>query len=171
MVKRPKTVNRSYGLKNQLFVGGLLALGLLAGCSGIKTFPNTLDKNLHVHTETDSGSLFSGVRTAVDIYRVNADCRTEYEGTVQLREPNVEIGIPAGRASYLVFVFANSSFFGSSGKISYNTLLTPRSGRHYKIKVRYKDDIYNVTIQEMKSGKALGREVERRELSTCKVRR
>ncbi len=165
MFKRLKTVNRSYGLKSQHLVGGLLALGLLVGCSGIKTFPNTLDKNLHVQTETDSG-----VRTAVDIYRVNADCHTEYEGTVQLRESNVEIGIPAGRASYLVFVFANSSFFGTSGKISYNTLLTPRSGRHYKIKVRYKDDIYNVTIQEMKRGKVSVREMERRELGACKRR-
>ena len=170
LMKRPVTGNRFYGPRNRHLVGGLLALGLLAGCSGIKTYPNTLDKNLHVHTETDSGSFFSSVRTAVDIHRVNADCHTEYEGTIQLREPNAQIGIPANRASYLVFVFARSSFWSNtSGQMTYNTLLKPRSGHHYDINVHYKDDIYNVTIQEIGPGKASGREVERRELNACKM--
>ena len=69
----------------------LLAYSFLAGCSGIKTYQNTLDKNLHIKTETYSGSMFSKVRAAVDIYRVDADCKTEYEGTVQLKNPSVVV--------------------------------------------------------------------------------
>ena len=51
---------------------------LLAGCFGSKTYPNTLDKNLRVHTATDSGSWFSRVRAAVDIHRVGDDCTLDY---------------------------------------------------------------------------------------------
>ena len=97
---------------------------LLAGCFGSKTYPNTLDKNLHVHTATDSGSWFSHVRAAVDIHRVGEDCALDYEGTVQLTDSEIDIGIPPHRWSYLVFVFGSSSFFANrSGTITYETLL------------------------------------------------
>ena len=153
-----------------LLAASLLAVSLLAGCSGIKTYPNTLDKNLHIQTQTDSGSFFSSVRAAVDIYRVDAQCNAKYEGTIQLQEASVDFGIPTGKMSRLAFIFASSSFFGGTrGQISYDTLLEPRTGYHYQIKVRYQDDIYNVTVHETRSGESQSREVERRRLSTCNV--
>ncbi|MCI0428535.1 MAG: hypothetical protein L0Z46_11015, partial [Nitrospiraceae bacterium] len=82
----------------------LCTASLLAGCFGSKTYPNTLDKNLHVHTVTDSGSWFSRVRAAVDIHRVGEGCALDYEGTVQLADSKIDIGIPPHRWSYLVFV-------------------------------------------------------------------
>ena len=78
----------------------LLVLSMLAACSAVKTYPNTLDKNLRVITKTDSG-----VDAAIEIYEVKPDCSIEYSGTVQLDNPDVDIGIPTGRSSYLVFVF------------------------------------------------------------------
>jgi hypothetical protein len=146
----------------------LLAFSFLAGCSGIKTYKNTLYKNLHIKTETDSGSMFSKVRAAVDIYRVDADCKTEYEGTVQLKNPSVDVGVPSSRLSYLVFVFARSSFFSSSSStITYNTLLKPRVGYNYDIKVSYIDDIYNVVIWETHPRKKKSREIELKDLNAC----
>ena len=68
-------MNRAMG--NPLDIGrvafivlSICTASLLAGCFGSKTYPNTLDKNLHVHTATDSGSWFSRVHAAVDIHRV-----------------------------------------------------------------------------------------------------
>lgn len=59
--------------------------------------------------------------------RVAEDCVLDYEGTVQLADPKIEIGIPPHRWSYLVFVFANSSFLANrSGTITYETLLKPK---------------------------------------------
>jgi hypothetical protein len=146
----------------------LLAYSLLAGCSGIKTYQNTLDKNLHIKTETHSGSMFSKVRAAVDIYRVDADCKTEYEGTVQLKNPSVDVGIPSSRLSYLVFVFASSGFLsGSSSTITYNTLLKPHVGYNYDIKVSYIDDIYNVVIRETDPRMKKSREIEFKDLNDC----
>jgi len=80
---------------------GLLfcAASLLSACSGIKTYENSLNKNLHVQAATDSGSWFSCVRAAVDIHRVGEDCVIDYEGTVQLTGRAAEIGIPADRWS------------------------------------------------------------------------
>ena len=144
------------------WVAGYLAIVLMAGCSGIKTYPNTLEKNLRVQTEMESGSLFSSIRAAVDIYRVGNNCQTQYEGTVQLNEPVVNIGIPQDRDAYLVFVFANSSFLGNtSGQISHGTMFTPRPGRRYDVKVRYMEDIYSVTLWDS------GKEIARRDLNSC----
>ena len=155
-------------MMNRYIIVLLLAFSLLTGCSGIKTFQNTLYKNLHIKTETDSGSIFSKVRAAVDIYRVNADCKTEYEGTIQLKNPSVDVGIPSGRLSYLVFVFASSRFLSSSSSmITYNTLLKPRDGYYYDIKVSYIDDIYNVVIRETHPRKKKSREIELKDLNAC----
>jgi len=147
----------------------LLPACLLAGCTGIKSYPSTQDNNLHVRTTTDSGSWFSSVRVAVDIHGVGQDCSTRYEGTVQLNQPTIDVGIPPNRWTQLVFVFASSSFLaGRSGMIIYDTMLKPRAGYHYQITVSYKNDIYHVAIRETQPNQSTGLEIDRQPLSTCR---
>lgn len=150
---------------------GLLffAASLLSACSGIKTYENSLNKNLHVHTATDSGSWFSRVRAAVDIHRVVEDCALDYEGTVQLTGSATEIGIPPERRSYLVFVFNSFSFFSNrSGTITYETLIKPRSNHQYDVAASYKNDMYHVVIRETPPDRSAGRELDRLALSACR---
>jgi len=150
---------------------GLLfcAASLLSACSGIKTYENSLDKNLHVHTATDSGSWFSRVRAAVDIHRVGVDCAIDYEGTVQLTGSATEIGIQPGRRSYLVFVFNSFSFFSNrSGTITYETLIKPRSNHHYDVVVSYKNDLYHVMIREIPPDRSASRELAPLALNSCR---
>jgi hypothetical protein len=147
---------------------GFVGVGLLAGCSGIRTYPDTSPKNLIVRTQASPGSMLSRTRVSVHIHEVDANCRTEYQGTVQLSDPTVEIGIPAGRPSYLVFNFHNSSFLGSTtGSINYETLLQPRAGYTYDATARYADGIYLVSIRESGARGAGGRELARRGLADC----
>lgn len=155
-----------------LLVGGVCwTVSLLAGCSGMKPYPNSLEKNLHVQTALDSGSMFSAVEAAVDIHRLGQDCSTDYEGTVQLSGPTIDIGIPSNRWSRVVFVFSSYSFWWNrSGTISYETLLKPQVGYHYPIKVTYRDDQYNVTIRETRPGSALSREIDRKDPRTCPLK-
>jgi hypothetical protein len=146
----------------------LLAVGLLTGCSGLRPYPNTLAKNIHIRTETDSGSVFSKVRAEVDIFSVKADCTTEYQGTIKLNGPSIEVGIPSDKLSYTVFVFSNSSFLANSrSSISHATLLKPRAGYNYDIKVSYSDDIYNVSILETHPRKSTSRTIELKDLNAC----
>lgn len=153
---------------SRYITGLLVTVSLLAGCLGIRHYPNTMDKNLHIQTKTDSGSFFSKLRAAVDIYRVDADCKTKYEGTIQLNEPSVDVGIPSHRLSYLVFVFSSSSFLASSNStVTHDTLLKPRAGYNYDIKVSYIDDIYNVVIRETHPRKPGSRDIELKDLSAC----
>ena len=135
---------------------------LLAGCSGIKTYPNDLPKNLQVRTEASSGSAFSSLRVALHIHQVDSSCRTEYQGTVQLDAPSIDVGLPSARTSYLIFTFSGSSFLGgNSSSTRYDTLLQPRPGASYDARVRYKDGIYHVELRDA------GREIERRTLADC----
>ena len=170
----PLATNRALGqpldiVRASLVVFPICTASLLAGCLGSKTYPNKLDKNLHVHTATDSGSWFSRVRATVDIHRVGEDCAIVYEGTVQLADPKVGIGIPPHRWSYLVFVFDSSSFLGNrSGAITYETLLKPRPHYRYDVAVSYRDDIYHVGIRETLPDHSTGHELDRLPLSACR---
>jgi hypothetical protein len=137
------------------------AVAFAAGCSGLKTYPNDAPKNVHVATQTDRG-----VRAALHVHELSGDCATRYEGTVALDRPALDLGVPAGRASYLVVSFDTSSFMAGSRATSVGTLLTPRAGYEYELAVRYKQDIYDVALREIdrKGGR---RELARRPLAGC----
>lgn len=148
--------------------GVMVLVGPLAACSGIKTYPSSLEKNLQVRTSTDSGSIFSRVRASLSISSVDAQCQTKYEGTVDLRKGAVEVGVPVERWSYLVFDFSSSGLFSStSSTMGHATLLKPRAGYRYDIEVTYRDDIYNVVIRESRTGTSEARDIALRRLDTC----
>lgn len=89
----------------------------------------------------------------MSVFEVDAQCRTEYRGTVDLDEPSIPVGIPSGRWSYLVFDFSSSGFLSStSTSVASGALLKPQAGSRYDIDVSYRDDIYNVTIRSVRSG-------------------
>lgn len=138
-------------LRRCLFpLGIILVIFAIAGCSGLKTYPNNLDKNLQVRTQVESGSAFSKVRASMSIYGVNSQCQIQYEGTVNLGESSVPVGIPADRLSYLVFDFSTSGFLSNtSTSTASGALLNPQAGTRYDIDVSYRDDIYNVTIRSV----------------------
>ena len=145
----------------------IVAAVALAGCAGRFAYPNALAKNVRIHTRTDSGSMFSSVRAALDIYRVDAQCKIEYLGSVDLDEPATALGLPPQSTTYLVFEFASASFLANSrSRISYETLFEPVAGSRYDIEVSYLDDIYNVEIRESARGGAVSR-VDRRDLRDC----
>ncbi len=151
-------------MRNRRLCAALLAAGLLAGCSGIKTYPDTFPKNLRIH------ATISKVQAELHIRRVDANCQTEYQGTVQLDKSSVEVGIPSGRQSLVAFTFSSSSFLsGSSSSVRYDTLLTPRAGYTYDVRVSYLDNIYSVTVREIDPRGSSSREIERRDLRTCRA--
>lgn len=135
----------------------ILAALALAGCSGLKTYPNEAPKNLRVATQTN------GARAALHVHEVTGECETRYEGTVTLDQPAVEVGVPAGRPSYVVISFDTSSFMRGQRGTSVGTVLTPRAGYRYELGVRYKDDMYDVALREI-DRKGVGRALPRRGL-------
>ncbi len=144
-------------------------IGLLSACSGLQTYHSDLDNNLQISTETDSGSILTGIDTAVDVHRVNPDCSTEYSGTVKLGDETTDIGIPTGRSTYLVFVFEKGGFFSSkNSSTSYDTLIRPRAGYQYTAKVSYEDDIYNVVLNEVDPGNNKKRKIATRGMHACR---
>lgn len=142
---------------------------LLAGCSGVKAYPDLASKNVHLHTRLVEERMFGSVRADLEVYSVDARCETQYLGTVELDRANVDIGITPGQQTYLVFVFSSKGMLGSAkGSTTYATLLRPRIGFEYRAEVRYLDDIYNVDLIETQPGKKSGRELEPRRLDSCR---
>jgi hypothetical protein len=137
-----------------------LCAALIAGCSGLKSYPNDAPKNMRVASE------LQGARAVLDIHEVTGPCATRYEGTVKLDQPAVDLGVPAGRASLLVVGFDASSFLGSQRGTTVATLITPREGYRYELGVRYKDSLYDVALREVHR-KGVARELPRRGLGGC----
>jgi hypothetical protein len=52
-------------------------VGLAAGCSNLKPYPNDLPiKNVTVRTAASAGSVFSSVKVELDVHGVDASCAT-----------------------------------------------------------------------------------------------
>jgi hypothetical protein len=147
----------------------LLSVVFLAGCSGVKPYPDMPNKNVHLRTKLDDKSVMTSIHADLDIFGVDARCETKYIGSVELVQSAADIGIPTGQLSYLRFVFSSKGMLGGvSGSTSYETLLRPRAGHEYRVDVRYVDDIYNVTLLETMPGAKGGRELAQRRLETCR---
>ena len=146
----------------------LLIVILLAGCSGVKTYSNTLPKNMHVNTKLDSGSVFTSTVAEFDIHKVNARCETDYVGRVYLEDAATEVGLPVGGSIFLDFIFASKRYLSSDiSAIRYDTLVTPRAGYDYKADVSYINGIYNVVIREISRDGSVVSTIKRRPLSSC----
>lgn len=159
-------------MRSDAVLAGLIGLiglvGLLAGCSGLKPYPNAGDRNLDVRTRTESGSMLSSVRAALHFHRVGAGCKLDYVGTIDLDRSPLAIAVPAEQASYLVFTFASSSFLGGSrSTISQETLFRPRAGARYDAEVSYRNDTYHVVLRERGSA----REIDFVPLGACSAAR
>jgi hypothetical protein len=153
---------------NGSFRAVLLAASLLSGCSGLKTYPDTVPKNLLIRTETSSGSFFSKVRAALHVHRVDANCQTEYQGTIQLGDSAVEVGLPVDRVSLMAFVFTSSATLGgSSSSVRVEALLKPRAGYTYQANLSYVDSMYGVILREIDPRRSSSREVERKSRKGC----
>lgn len=146
----------------RLWVVVLVALS--AACSGLKTYPTGAGGNLAVRTQMEGN-----VRAAMHIHRVDAQCRTEYQGTVQLDRPSVVLSVPAGQASYLVVTFDTSSFLAGSRSTSVGTLLNPRPGDGYELAVRYRESIYDVALSQS-DPRGRRQPLPHRELDACRTR-
>ena len=142
---------------------------LLAGCSKVRTYSNTLPKNMHVNINLDSGSVLTSTVAEFDIHKVNARCETDYLGRVYLYDPATEVGVPVDGPIFLDFIFASKQFLSSNVQaVRYDTLLTPRPGYDYQAQVRYVKGIYGVVIRETSRDGSTVKTIERRPLSSCK---
>ena len=141
---------------------------LFTGCSSLKPYPSVAPENVVVKSALESGSILSSMRGSVHIHELDASCHSSYVGTVKLDRPSVALGLPAERASYLVFAFDGSSFLGgTTSSTSSGTVLKPRAGYRYEFAVTYKDNIYNVVLRESDPRRGASREVPRQELRGC----
>lgn len=147
------------------FPVAVVVLALAAGCSGLKTYPTDPGGNLAVRTQMDGN-----VRAALHIHRLDAHCKTEYRGTVQLDRPAVSLALPAGQPTYLVVTFDTSSFLGGSRSTSAGALVTPRAGATYELAARYREGIYDVALFEADLRTRQRRALPRRDLEACRSR-
>ena len=136
-------------------VSVLLAFVLLAGCDSGKPYPDLPEKNLRVQAGSTGGTV------VMSVYRLDPRCVPEYEGSVELEQPVVHIGLPADRRSRLVFEFRSSGLLDRTS-IKKEVELLPRAGFRYDARVSYKDGVYAVGLREIEPRSGLVRDLDPR---------
>lgn len=134
----------------------VLAFALAAGCAGTRHYASLPEKNLQIR------SSLSGAKAVMGVHRLDQKCAAQYEGAVELDQPVVEVGLPPGRPSLLVFEFYGSSFFSGSHSITKEAHLAPRPGYRYEARVSYKDALYGVEVFEIDPRSGRSRELDTR---------
>ena len=141
----------------------LLSACAAAGCSTVRHYDANLPVNFSVDSNTDD------VEATLNIFRADAQCRTDYLGTVELEGEHLELGIASGQPAYLVVGFSHSSFWGgTSGFTRYEVVLIPREPYAYRMDVSYVDNIYNVELFEIDRATGGERLMRDEELQACR---
>jgi hypothetical protein len=133
-----------------------LALALTAGCAGTQPYAGLAEKNMQVRTAATGSSVVMGV------HRLDDKCFAHYEGAVTLDRPLIDVGLPPGRPSLLVFEFYSLGLFSGSRSIKKEARLMPRPGYRYEARVSYKDSLYGVDLLEIDPRSGASRELETR---------
>lgn len=126
----------------------LVAALVLAGCDISRPYPNEADKNLRIRTSASSA------RIALDVFSLDSRCETTYLGYVALDNPVVEIGLPVGRASLLVFQFEGSTTLKKEVQV------VPRPGNRYEAFVSHKAGIHDIELREIDPRSGTDRELD-----------
>ena len=122
-------------------IAAALALALAAGCEATRYYRGPAEKNLQVQAS------ISGTKAVMGVHRLEG-CTTQYEGIVDLDRPMVDVGLPLGRPTVLVFEFYSSSLISGNTSIKKEAMLQPRPGYRYLAAVNYKDALYDVQVWE-----------------------
>ncbi len=125
--------------------------GYLSSCAPVKYNSSKHRHNVHINTESGPKKYFSKVIFALDVYRLDSSCKKYYLGRVTLKDAQSSLGLPVNIKSYLVFQFFSKSYLkNSKGSTNSTAIIKVRPSHHYYITMTYKEDIYNVEIQQSK---------------------
>jgi hypothetical protein len=149
------------------FCAGLLLALSVGGCSGLKTYPDTLEKNARIHVRTEGGTLLSRIGIALDLYAVDPGCGTKYLGTVELDDSTIELGLPLDQKVRLAYVFSRDALLGTSGTTVIEMMVTPRRGERYEFDVEYLKQGYTATGRLFPAGQAVSKDIEHSRLRDC----
>ena len=134
----------------------LLAVLVLAGCGSSQPYSGPADKNLQVLTSAQGSAVVMGV------HRLDDKCFAHYEGVVTLDRPVIDVGLPPGRLSLLVFEFYSMGIFSGTRSLKREAKVTPRAGFRYEAVVIYKDSLYSVDLLEIDPRTGSKRELDTR---------
>jgi hypothetical protein len=141
---------------------------ILTGCSGLKTYTNDAAKNAVIRVRTDPGTLLTQRAIDLDLYAVDSACRATYLGSLELRDPQIEVGLPLDGRILLAYVFSRSAVIGTSGTTVIEMLLQPQRGHRYEFEVSYMKAGYSATGLDFGPGQGQGSHIEHSRLRDCK---
>jgi len=128
----------------------------LAGCAGTQPYADLPEKNLQVRTAASGASVVMGV------HRLDEKCFAHYEGVVTLDRPLIDVGLPAGRLTLLVFEFYSFGLLSGTRSLKREAKLQPRAGYRYEARATYKDSLYSVDLFEVDPRSGAIRELDTR---------
>jgi len=130
----------------------VVAVGFLVGCSSLKTYPDSLTKNLTVVLDKNSDS---GVEGRVDIYLLDKRCQGPYQGSVWFDKKAKSLGIKENRQTLVSLKYLLSDWLKGKHSIIKDVLIKAQPGYRYEAKLSYIDKAYETFFYKInrRSGK------------------
>ena len=136
----------------------------LAGCAS--QYPNTYDKNVIVNLTMEKPGLLTTAKALLGVNDMDANCKIEYWGDVELANGPNKIGLAPGQLTNLVVVIAQDKFGGPSRSSRRSFLFKPAAGKQYELDVSYVDAMFDVRVYEIAGSKR--KELSKPPASACK---
>lgn len=126
----------------------LLVVGLVSGC-GLQPYrPGSLEKNLTINLDLQSGGILTRTSAAAGINNVGKDCSNDYKGYVDLAQGPNEIALAVGQRTLVIVEITNRSV-GSHNGMQRGVVLTPKPGVRYQLDANYGDGMYDLRLYEL----------------------
>jgi len=135
----------------------LLALAALAaGCDSTRYYSGAREKNVEVRAS------FEGSPAVLSVYRLDSACTAQYEGVIDLDKPVIELGLPTGRPTLLVFELAAKDLLLGNKSIKKEAPIRPQPGYRYEAVATYRGSALEVTLREIDARTGASRDLDLR---------
>lgn len=152
--------NKNQGLK---WFTGLAALVILSGCSSTKHYHNNLNKNITASLSKNSDR---DVDARADIFSLDKQCNTAYQGSVWLGKKKARIGVQKNKQVLLSFRYLRSDWTGKH-MIADDAVINARSGYRYEAKLSYIDKAYETFLYEINRRTGKRKSIEMVGIDAC----
>jgi len=151
-----------------LLIAGLF-LFVASGCSSVKKYTSTPDKNFSVRSKIEDKNVDAEVYILGGLKECEGKGDLPALGRVELQQGETEFGLAPDKLYLLKIYFNTKNFFGDEiANTLQRALIIPKPGNKYRINLNYAEKMYDISIFEMDTKSSVGRRIPIVPYNTCK---
>jgi hypothetical protein len=151
-----------------LTIAGLFLI-FASGCSSVKNYNSTPDKNFSLRVKIEDKNVEAEVYILGGLKECEGKGDLPALGRVELQQGETEIGLVPDKLYLLKIYFNTKNFFGDEiANTLQRALIIPKAGKKYRVNLNYAEKMYDVSIFEMDTKNSVGKRIPIVPYNMCK---